>query len=1125
MGLGPRNSSCIRCAVFSFITLSLSSSFPNFSTPHFAFSAQLFASDILSPNDITVLVDEISRRLPAVSASPLQRSRSLISSLVREVATDVIDRLNFAAVTEDEAPYLFGCGDGDARSGGRPDYSSECPLHWVFDFEGDKCSAPPHYSGPCGPTLEEVHQWTPQFKRELSLRCRAAWPCAPARQRQDFREDCPEYWTKDEKRKICTAPPRVVRRRGCPNTLHYAYLNNVSIKQLVSDHCGYSWPAQTPCRCENRNALAPVGWRAFGPATKPGLWLAPLSYTGPCDTLLTDVELNDCDRVRNCGFEWTCAALPAFSKTFPNKASAFLHRLSQAVGSRVGAEFSVSESSSLNQTLSAWPEVARLSDGWCRKPNEFAPDWILRCPQLATPKMSDAASASPNDAGSGQSVHYCVVNGAQDCQLTIPRELVVEFERAGISLMPLLVSACDASPECLEPLEETEEEVRAKVAGEKQERERERERTKRKGGEISALEPPDSEGPVSDVSGTVVAAVNSRMLLPEKMEPIVNEGRVNGVGGPLSFLEFSVKTKLPSAIASAIVSGRESSGFELADGESLGLSTIVGKGKRTIDAISESFRGFLGFPEGLAHFKKLYEESQFIAASLDQLSSTPGTCYRDLAAPICPLGWKPLPPVSDARIASDQPTQANTCFPAGLEVMLPAICPIRGNAINMNATPLEKLELERKCGVRYPCMTCVEDLVQAFCPQGWRLAEHTRAKSLSDDKNKVPSLTSKANGRLCDVVDVDNLYNKRCPKRLDFTYFEPETKSALGALCGVRWPCATGHCAKDYALPCPADFYELPVDAHRALQEVGKVSMCISAKYEGSCKSLWPSTLEKSGPVANNFGSLEALVDELDAFANRTIGKRLDREKLRVFAIERDPGARAAFEERCEVEWPCAGRCAPDYLARCPYGWFVDTDGGCYPSVRAGSPSALAAFGGIRTLLWAPEMKRDFERVTGAIWPCKDHCERDWREPCPWGWQSTTSEEQPGLKVCRPSPLYGGNCVNDNAELFSMTFEQKEAFSIKCGAKWRCLDSFLGILPPIFPKFSFDEITNDENADASLKGYDKESFARTGSSELLLDAMNESMDVGREGDDFRGSAVVMNAPRKNAANVLDAAIG
>merc|ERR1712139_365657 len=67
--------------------------------------------------------------------------------------------------------------------------------------------------------------------------------------------------------------------------------------------------------------------------------------------------------------------------------------------------------------------------------------------------------------------------------------------------------------------------------------------------------------------------------------------------------------------------------------------------------------------------------------------------------------------------------------------------------------------------------------------------------------------------------------------------------------------------------------------------------------------------------------------------------------------------AKQQFEAKCEVEWPCAEECVPDYSAACPVGW-IDMGGGvcdapltyshhCLKRVRMSSEDFKRNFGGM----------------------------------------------------------------------------------------------------------------------------------------------------------------------------------
>merc|ERR1712232_1246769 len=119
--------------------------------------------------------------------------------------------------------------------GGCPrDMTSDCPRSWS-QVEGGACAPPTGYDGLCGDIVFSKPSMSASDKEELSLKCRAEWPCTPACAKN--LQGCPNDWEDFEG--LCVAPEHYDGM--CSPAMDFQTWSNRQ-KSDWAALCGADWP-------------------------------------------------------------------------------------------------------------------------------------------------------------------------------------------------------------------------------------------------------------------------------------------------------------------------------------------------------------------------------------------------------------------------------------------------------------------------------------------------------------------------------------------------------------------------------------------------------------------------------------------------------------------------------------------------------------------------------------------------------------------------------------------------------------------------------------------------------------------------------------------------------------------
>ena len=148
------------------------------------------------------------------------------------------------------------------------------------------------------------------------------------------------------------------------------------------------------------------------------------------------------------------------------------------------------------------------------------------------------------------------------------------------------------------------------------------------------------------------------------------------------------------------------------------------------------------------------------------------------------------------------------------------------------------------------------------------------------------------------------------------------------------------------------------------------------------------------------------------------------------------PLEKAKAAASCLAEFPCNGRCPPDFGKLCPGGWVGDGSGSCAaPSAYSGPCVAVADFSRV-----SAAGKAAFSQACGVRWVCghasvapvvpSGGCEMDFAPACPSGWSGNGG-------VCSAPRDYAGPCsVSWVASAWSDV--EKRVVASRCGVQWPC---------------------------------------------------------------------------------------
>ena len=189
------------------------------------------------------------------------------------------------------------------------DYSAACPEEWSDKGDGETCSAPMYYQGPCSNDFNFA-TLTPAEKRAKASACGSQFPCVDSCT-MDFSSHCPDDWENDSSNH-CVAPleytgPCVGRKDFRGSSSH--------TKSQWSSLCNVRWP----CRAQRGDVSGSGNDHGCVPdfsATCPDDWttagvqcVGPIDYQGPCATMIDLSGLTVAQKdayAKACHTPWPC---------------------------------------------------------------------------------------------------------------------------------------------------------------------------------------------------------------------------------------------------------------------------------------------------------------------------------------------------------------------------------------------------------------------------------------------------------------------------------------------------------------------------------------------------------------------------------------------------------------------------------------------------------------------------------------------------------------------------------------------------------------------------------------------------------------------------------------------------
>ncbi|KFH10933.1 cpw-wpc domain-containing protein [Toxoplasma gondii MAS] len=235
-------------------------------------------------------------------------------------------------------------------------------------------------------------------------------------------------------------------------------------------------------------------------------------------------------------------------------------------------------------------------------------------------------------------------------------------------------------------------------------------------------------------------------------------------------------------------------------------------------------------------------------------------------------------------------------------------------------------------------------------------------------------------GHLCEAP---KNYKGFCETNKSFDFYTADAKADWAESCEAVWPChgdAAAACPsglRDWSRPCPEGF------SHLADQEVCQANL---GQYSGPC------------------GSSVSFKD---------------------FTEE----AKRDWSESCDADWPCFEDCTATFNAVCPYGWLHLGDYACEASPEYKATGPCDSTWNFKH--FTPAMKRKFEALCRARFPCQNSCPRDYSVGCPKGWKEIRGG------VCE-APTDYTNCGIKTQFFLGMSPADKQVFEKECGVEWPC---------------------------------------------------------------------------------------
>ena len=190
------------------------------------------------------------------------------------------------------------------------DYSAACPEGWADQGDGETCSAPMYYQGPCS---EDVNfaVLTPAEKQSKALACGSQFPCVDTCT-MDFTSRCPVGWDEDDSMQ-CVAPLEYAG--PCVGRKDFREVSALA-KSKWSSLCNVRWP----CRRQlgdvsdvgddrgcipDYSATCPADWATVGAQC-----VGPVDYQGPCATMIDLSGLTVAQKgayAKACQAPWPCS--------------------------------------------------------------------------------------------------------------------------------------------------------------------------------------------------------------------------------------------------------------------------------------------------------------------------------------------------------------------------------------------------------------------------------------------------------------------------------------------------------------------------------------------------------------------------------------------------------------------------------------------------------------------------------------------------------------------------------------------------------------------------------------------------------------------------------------------------
>ena len=238
------------------------------------------------------------------------------------------------------------------------DYSAACPEEWADQGDGETCSAPMYYQGPCSKSLSFA-SLTPAEKRATAATCGYQFPCVDTCT-IDFSTLCPDGWTEDSS-KHCIAPLEYTG--ACVGRKDFQGMSTHK-KSQWSSVCNVRWP----CRGQRGDAtgLGDVhSCDADFSATCPDRWttvgvqcVGPIDYQGPCATM---VDLSGLTVVQKDAYAQAChTPWPCGSDSLLGSGTSFLQYALQDNTASDSQRFIVDSKLRASQLTIAKKEIAKL---------------------------------------------------------------------------------------------------------------------------------------------------------------------------------------------------------------------------------------------------------------------------------------------------------------------------------------------------------------------------------------------------------------------------------------------------------------------------------------------------------------------------------------------------------------------------------------------------------------------------------------------------------------------------------------------------------------------------------------------------------------------------------------------